>query len=95
MSFDQKAASLIAEKGEQIYDEIIRPSINLKEEKGKFVVIDVESGDYEIDKRDAAASRRLHERRPDGVLYGIRIGYVAAYRMGGRHRLREDGHRES
>ena len=81
MSVDQNAARAIADKGEKIYAETIKPSINFEQEKGKFVVIDVNTGDYEIDKRDAAATRRLRDRRPEAVTYAVRVGRPTAYRM--------------
>jgi hypothetical protein len=49
---------------------------------GKFLVLDIESGDYEIDDEDEKASRRILARHPEGVLYGLRIGFAAAYRLG-------------
>ncbi len=64
--------------GEAIYKEKIRSKVE-PAQKGKFVVIDVESGDYEIDTDDASATRRLLKRRPDAVTYGVRVGYRAAY----------------
>jgi hypothetical protein len=48
------------------------------------VLIDVETGDYEIDREDLDATNRILARRPDAVLYGLRIGYPAAYRLGGK-----------
>ena len=45
MSIDQKAAKAISDKGRKIYEETIKPLIDLEQEKGKFVVIDVHSGD--------------------------------------------------
>ncbi len=81
MSVDQKAAKAIADKGEAIYAEVIKPSINIEQEMGKFIVIDVNTGDYEIDKRDAAASRRLRARCPDAITYAVRVGRPTAYRM--------------
>jgi hypothetical protein len=80
---DQKAAKAIADRGEKIYAENIKPHIDIEKEKGKFVVIDVDTGDYEIDRRDAAATRRLVDRHPDAVTYAVRIGRPTAYRMGG------------
>ena len=68
----------IAARGEAIYREQIRPMIQTAQ-KGSFVVIDVESGDYEIDAGDADATRRLLDRLPDAVTYGVRIGHRAAY----------------
>jgi len=48
-------------------------------EKGKFVVIDIYSGDYEIDERDADASVRLLNRRPDALTWAVRVGYPTPY----------------
>lgn len=81
MSVDQNAAKAIADKGEKIYEETIKPSINFEQEKGKFVVIDVNTGDYEIDKRDVTATRRLRERHPEAFTYAVRVGRPTAYRM--------------
>ena len=74
--------------GESIYKEQVQARIG-PVEKGTFVVIDVESGDYEIDARDAAATRRLLERRPGAVTYGVRVGHRAAYRHVGGFRVPE------
>lgn len=52
---------------------------------GKFVVIAVETGDYEIDKRGSEASKRLRERRPGAVNYRVRVEFSAALCMGGRN----------
>ena len=42
----------VAARGEAIYRDLVGSQIEPLE-KGMFVVIDVESGDYEIDERDA------------------------------------------
>ena len=68
----------LAARGEAIYRERIQPQVEAIK-KGSFVVIDVESGDYEIDARDASATRRLLDRRPKAVTYGVRVGHRAAY----------------
>ena len=52
--------------------------------KGRMLVMDLESGDYEIDDREIIASERLWERRPDAITLSIRVGYRAAYSRGGR-----------
>lgn len=49
---------------------------------GRFVVIDVKSGDYEVADRDADATFRLMARRPDAETWAERVGYAAAYRLG-------------
>ncbi len=81
MSARQKSHQEIADFCEKIYLERIKPLIKYEEDKGKFVVIDADSGDYEIDRRDAAATRRLLDRRPSAYTYAIRIGRPTAYRM--------------
>ena len=68
----------ICARGEEIYQEQIKPLVEPLE-KGKFVVIDILSGDYEIHEEHVVASKRLRERRPDSVRYAGRVGYPAAY----------------
>ena len=68
----------IAALGEAIYREQIRPQLDAIDD-GDFVVIDVETGDHEIGADDAAATRRLLERRPTAVTYAVRVGHRAAY----------------
>ena len=68
----------VAARGEAIYRERIQHLIGTAK-RDRFVVIDVESGDYEVDTGDAAATRRLLDRRPDAVTYAVRVGHFAAY----------------
>ncbi len=84
MSNNSDWAEKIGERGEAIYQEHIKPVVDPLH-YGKFVIIDVQTGDYEIDKRDAVATRRLRERRPGAITYGVRVGFLSAYRMGGRN----------
>ena len=49
---------------------------------GKFVAIDVGSGDYEIDEDDYAAVARLRSRKPAADVWLMRAGYPTTYRMG-------------
>ena len=81
MSTEKYTIDEICDRGEQIYEEQIKHLVE-PEENGKFIVIDIESGDYEIDEDEIAADERLNERRPDAVGYLGRIGYKAAYCMG-------------
>ena len=50
---------------------------------GKMVVIDVNTGDYEVAADDLTATRRLFERRPNAVTWGELAGYPAPYFMRG------------
>ena len=80
MSNNIDSAQEVAARGEALYRKHIKPLVDPLHYE-EFVIIDVETGDYEIGKRDAEASLRLLERRPNGVIYGTRIGFSAAYRM--------------
>lgn len=72
-------------RGEAIYAAQIRHRL-APADSGKFVLIDVFSGDYEIDDRAARAIIRLRERRPDAVMHEMRNHrtYVGQLRSPGR-----------
>ena len=71
----------VAARGEAIYEQELRSKVECQS-KGSYLVLDIETGDYEIDQDDLAATKRLMAKRPEAVLYGLRIGYAAAYRLG-------------
>ena len=77
-----------AARGEAIYEQEIRSKVE-RPSKGKYLVLDIETGEYEIDQDDLAATKRVMAKRPDAVLYGLRIGYPAAYRLGGFSKVRD------
>lgn len=70
-----------ARRGDEIYERDIQPRVETGNE-GKFVVIDVESGAYEIDADELAASDRLLARCPDAQAWMMRIGSRHARRFG-------------
>ena len=73
----------VSELGRAIYKEKIKHLVEPME-NGKFIAIDIETGDYEIGERLLATSDRLHDRRPSAVCYIGRVGYPNAFRMGWR-----------
>lgn len=73
----------IDRRGEELYEKRLRRLVETPENIGREIVIDVETGDYEIDTDGMAASRRLLARHPGAALYGARIGYDAVYTLGG------------
>ena len=89
MSFNDCQLDAISELGEKIYRDRIKSRL-APSEKGKFVLIDVVSGHYEIDADFRTASNRLRNRRPDAVNYGVKVGYKAVFHFGGSHTLDDD-----
>ena len=71
----------IATRGKQLYERHIRPEVEAGN-TGKYLVIDIESGDYEMDDDKFAASDRANMKHPDGALYAMRIGYRSMGRIG-------------
>jgi len=69
-------------RGQEIYDRDVRPALR-PEDADKFVAIDIESGGYEIDGDDYAATERLLSRHPQAQIWLARVGQRAAYRIGG------------
>ena len=81
--FTQFDSEDIARRGKTWYAETIRAKVETPENIGKMVIIDVETGEYEVDDLGLQASRHLHVKRPEAELYGIRIGYKTAEVLGG------------
>ncbi|MCW3096620.1 MAG: hypothetical protein JWL77_2238 [Chthonomonadaceae bacterium] len=73
----------VGKRGQEIYERVLRTQVE-SQHQGEFLVLDILSGAYEIDRDDLTASDRLLARKPDAVLYGLRIGYPAAYRLGSK-----------
>lgn len=69
--------------GQGLYEGVIREKVESSSNFGKQIVIDVETGDYDIDDDGLEASKRLIAKHPGAALYGLRIGYDAVYAIGG------------
>lgn len=74
-----------ARRGDEIYDRDIKPHVT-QEDKGKFVLIDIETGDYEMDWNELVAHDRLVLRHPDAQVWFTRVGSRYARRFGPRYR---------
>jgi hypothetical protein len=83
----QPSPEEVARLGAQVYDRRVRPSLR-PEDDGKFVAIDVSSGDYEINEDDYTAVMRLKSRNPTAEAWLMRAGRRAPYRMGWRGTFR-------
>ena len=73
----------VASRGDTIYRQRLRGLVE-PEHHGSFLVIDIETGAYEIDADDVLATKRLLAGYPNAVIYGLRVGFPTAYRIGGR-----------
>jgi len=73
----------IVRLGRDRYERDIRHQVEPQQD-GKFLALDVETGEYAIGDEALDAVRPLRARRPDAPIYIHRIGHPAAYRLGGR-----------
>ena len=71
----------LAALGGELFDRQVRPALRA-EDDGKFVAIDVETGDYEMDADDYSAVARLRLRKPTADIWLMRAGYPTTYKMG-------------
>jgi hypothetical protein len=73
----------VARRAKQMYENGIRQQVEVEENIGKMVIIDIETGDYEVDEIGLKASRNLRAKHPYARLFGICIGYNVAASLGG------------
>jgi len=71
----------LARLGGEVFDRNVRPSLR-PEDDGKFVAVDVVSGEYEIDRDDYAAVTRMRARVPAADVWLARAGSPATCRIG-------------
>ncbi|MHB1423279.1 MAG: hypothetical protein ACYC3I_08805 [Gemmataceae bacterium] len=75
-----------ARRGEEIFERDIRP--HLKGFRANdFVAIDIETGAFEVDASELAASDRLRARHPDAQIWMRRVGSRFVCRFGFHRRL--------
>jgi hypothetical protein len=72
----------IARRAQKIY-ESIRQQVEIEENIGQMIIIDVETEEYAIDKTGLESARYLRKKHPNARLFGICIGYNVAAALGG------------
>ncbi len=72
----------IAKRGREIYDRL-RPMLE-PAHNGKYIVIDVDTGEYELDEDHLTASDRAKAKRANAPLFATRVGFGALGRVGGK-----------
>ena len=70
-------------RGDSVYEREIGPQVE-SGHKGEFVAIDVETGAYEVDADELAASDRLLAQVPDAQIWLRRVGSRYARRFGSK-----------
>ena len=73
----------IARRGDEIYETKVLSHLG-PEDEGKFVLIDIKSGDYELDRDEVLASDRLLARHADAQVWMRQVGSRYARRFGPR-----------
>jgi hypothetical protein len=71
----------ISKAGKQLFEKL-DPELREKY-YGKFIAIEVDSGDYFIGERGIDASMKAREKYPDKIFFLGRIGHRTAYKFRG------------
>ena len=72
-----------ARRGDELYERVVAPHVD-PADKGKYVALDIETGAFEIDRDELAASDRLLARVPEAQVWLTRVGVSYARRYGPR-----------
>ena len=73
----------VARRADEIYERDLRAKLE-PEHTGEFLVLNVETGEYELDADILLAGKRAAAKFPANASFMMRVGYPAAARIGGR-----------
>jgi hypothetical protein len=71
-----------ARRGDALVQSKVRPNLTAADED-KFVAIDVETGEYELDKDEMKATDRLRKRVADPQIWLVHVTFGYLHRFGG------------
>ena len=71
-----------ARRGDALVASKVRPNITAADED-KFVAIDIETGEYELDKSEMKAADRLRKRLTDPQIWLVHVTSGYLHRFGG------------
>lgn len=77
-------AEEIGDKGKAVYRERLQAQLDTPENQGKVLSIDIKSGDYVLGDHHFHTSGGLKAKRPDAIIYTMRIGFPAVIKAGWR-----------
>ena len=74
----------VIEKGKALYERQLRRLLATPENLGKLLMIDVDSGDYELgeDGNDVEVYQMLRSRHPAAQVFSLKVGYRTADAVG-------------
>ena len=72
-----------ARRGDTLVETKIRPQLTL-DDADKFVAIDIESGEYELDRSEMKAVDRLRKRVADPQIWLVHVTLGYLHRFGGQ-----------
>jgi hypothetical protein len=73
----------VAKRATELYKNGIRQQVETEDNIGKMVIIDIETGEYAVDKIGIESAQYLRNKNPLARLFGIRIGYKVAASFSG------------
>jgi hypothetical protein len=71
-----------ARRGDALLKSKVCPHLTAAD-KEKFVAIDIETGEYELDKNEMKAADRLRKRFPNGQIWLVHVSLGYFHRFGG------------
>jgi hypothetical protein len=72
-----------ARRGDALVETKVRPKLTAADED-KFVAIDIETGEYELDRNEVKAADRLRKRVPDAQIWLVHVTSGYLHRRGYR-----------
>ena len=74
-----------ARRGDATFEKVVRSHLK-SQDVGRFVALDIDTGDFEIDDNELTACDRLRARHPDAQIWMVRAGSRYVHRFGGSER---------
>jgi hypothetical protein len=71
-----------ARRGDALVESKVRPQLT-PGDADKFVAVDIETGEYELDKNEMRAAERLRKRLPDAQIWLVHVTLGYLHRFGG------------
>ena len=68
-------------QGRDAYNKKVRALVETEANRGKHVVFNIKTGEYEMDSNALAATERALSRWPESLLFGVRVGSDTEYKL--------------